>query len=152
MAEIEQDELIRMRQENIGRLFQRAARLYSELAVTKFENYGRDSLTLVHTALISNLDIQGTQISTIAERAGMSKQAMGQIAKELEEQGYITRIPDPNDKRGVLLKFTENGLELLQDAYHIKTEIEAEFAEILGVDEMTNLRDLLSKLIENAPH
>src|SRR5690349_19404406 len=112
--------LLAMRQENIGRLFQRAARAYSEEALRRIEAYGHQGLTLFHTALISNLDVEGTQISTVAERAGVTKQAMGQVAKELEARGYIRRVTDPNDKRGVLLHFTERGQKFLRDAYQVK--------------------------------
>ena len=148
MTDINRDDLLEMRQDNIGRLFQRAARAYSELALEKFKKYGYDDLSLFHTALISNLDVEGSQISTaIAERAGVSKQAMGQLAKELEAKGLIQRVPDPSDKRAVLLKFTEDGIKFLEVAYQIKLEIESEYADIIGEENMLILRDLLGQLV-----
>lgn len=148
MSDINSDDLIQMRQDNIGRLFQRAARSYSELALEKFADYGYEDLSLFHTALISNLEIGGSHISAIAERAGVTKQAMGQLAKELEAKGLIHRVPDPKDKRAVLLKFTEQGTQFLENAYQIKLEIEAEYAEKIGADNMVILRDLLSELVK----
>jgi DNA-binding MarR family transcriptional regulator len=148
MSEISQAEIVRMRQEHIGRLLQRASRQYSDQALAKIEANGHQGLSLFHTTLISFLDIEGTQISVLAERAGMSKQAMGQIAKELEERGYILRIPDPLDKRAVLLKFTETGFRFLQDAYQVKLEIEAEFTQRLGEEGMRHLKRLLEELLE----
>lgn len=148
MAEINRDELIKMRQENIGRLLQRAARLYSDQALLKLEASGHEGLSLFHTTLISHLDIEGTQISVLAERAGMSKQAMGQIAKELEERGYLLRLGDPIDKRAVLLKFTEAGYGFLEDAYQVKLQIEAEFTQRLGEEGMQQLKGLLENLLE----
>lgn len=149
MSDINQDELLKMRQENIGRLFQRAARAYSERALVKLVDYGHEGLTLYHTALISNLDTTGTHISVLAERAGVSKQAMGQITRELEERDYIKRVPDPTDKRAVQVHFTDKGYQFLEDAYRIKLEIEAEYAAILGEDNMLILRHLLSTVVEN---
>ncbi len=147
MTEIKHDDLLAMRQDNIGRLFQRAARAYSELAIQKLESRGYADLSLFHTALISNLDVKGSHISAIAERAGMTKQAMGQIAKELEAKGLIQRVPDPADKRAVLLKFTEQGAQFLETAYQIKLEIETEYAEKIGEDNMLMLRALLEQLV-----
>jgi len=147
MTDINHDDLLEMRQDNIGRLFQRAARAYSELALEKFKKYGYEDLSLFHTALISNLDVEGSQISTIAERAGVSKQAMGQLAKELEAKGLIQRVPDPSDKRAVLLKFTDDGIKFLEVAYQIKLEIESEYADIIGDENMLILRDLLGQLV-----
>jgi DNA-binding MarR family transcriptional regulator len=148
MSEINQEEIVKMRQEHIGRLLQRASRQYSDQALARLQHYGHGGLSLFHTTLISHLDIEGTQISTLAERAGMSKQAMGQIAKELEERGYILRLPDPIDKRAVLLKFTDTGFRFLQDAYQVKVEIEAEYSQILGEENMKLLKNLLENLLE----
>ena len=149
METIDKETIAALRQGNIGRLFQRAARAYSDLALIKLREYGHEGLTLFHTALISNLDLEGTRITTLADRAGVSKQAMGQLVADLEQRGYIERTPDPNDGRASLVQFTDQGREFLQDAYQVKRTIEAEYAEILGEAEMNQLWELLKKLIAN---
>ena len=150
MENIAKEEIAALRQGNIGRLFQRAARAYSDLALVKLQEYGHEGLTLFHTALISNLDLEGTRITTLADRAGVSKQAMGQLVADLEQRGYIERTPDPNDGRATLVQFTEQGWAFLQDAYQVKQAIEAEYAEILGEVGMNTLWELLKKLIDTA--
>ena len=152
MDDKKRDELLALRQQNIGRLFQRAARAYSELAMEKAAIAGHDGLTVYHTALISNLDVEGTRITTLAERAGMTKQAMGQLVNELETRGYVRREPDPDDKRAALIKFTDLGWQFLQDAFEIKKEIEAEYAVILGDEGMQSLRQLLEQLLDTNPN
>jgi len=149
MENVDKEAITALRQGNIGRLFQRAARAYSDLALIKLRAYGHEGLTLFHTALISNLDLEGTRITTLAERAGVSKQAMGQLVADLEQRGYIERTSDPSDGRASLVKFTEQGWELLQDAYRVKQAIEAEYAEVLGEDNMNALWELLKKLRDN---
>ena len=140
-------ELVELRQSNIGRLFQRATRAYSELALKKLQEYGHEGLTLVHTALISNLDLEGNRTTEIAKRAGITKQAMGQLVHELETRGYVERIADPDDKRASLVQFTPKGKDLLVDAFHIKQSIESEYAKVLGKSNMGQLRDLLQQLV-----
>ena len=147
MENIDQQELVALRQGNIGRLFLRAARAYSELALQKAHHYGYSGLTLFHTALIANLDIEGTRITTLAKRAGISKQAMGQLVADLTERGYIHRQPDPADKRASLIFFTEKGWQFLQDAYRVKLEIESEYAQVLGESEMVQLKESLERLL-----
>ena len=147
MDNIDQKELVALRQSNIGRLFLRAARAYSELALKKMSVRGYSGLTLFHTALIANLDIEGTRITTLAKRAGISKQAMGQLVMDLTERGFIQREPDPDDKRAALILFTQQGWQFLQDAYLVKQEIEAEYAAILGEDGMVQLRSALERLL-----
>lgn len=136
-------------QGNIGRLFQRAARAYSDLALIKLQEYGHEGLTLFHTALISNLDLEGTRITILADRAGVSKQAMGQLVADLEQHGYIERTPDPHDGRATLVQFTEQGWAFLQDAYQVKQAIETEYATLLGEENMKTLWGLLQNLLEN---
>src|SRR5688572_30770810 len=121
-----------MRRTSIGRLFLRAHRAYSAWANVKMRERGYEEVSLAHTALLVNLDIKGTRLTTLAERAGMTKQSMGQLASDLENKGYIQRIDDPSDKRAILVKFTEKGMQFLRAGYDVKREIEAEFATILG--------------------
>ncbi len=145
----QQEDLLALRQKNIGRLFQRASRMYSETAMEMIAQNGHDGLTVYHTALISNLDIDGTRIVTLAQRAGMTKQAMGQLVKDLETRGYVSRVPDPDDKRAVLIQFTDLGKQFLQDAYEVKQQIEADYATILGDEGMKTLQRLLYQLLDH---
>lgn len=147
MKELPQN-LIEMRDKNIGRLFQRAARAYSERALALLHEKGFDDITLFHTALIANLDIKGSQITEIAEKAGMTKQAMGQLATELETKGYVIKERDPEDKRAFRVSFTTKGKEALEAAYHVKLMIEAENSQKLGAENNLMLRQLLENLLE----
>lgn len=141
------DSLIEMRKRNIGRLFQRAARSYSERALTLLHERGFSDITLFHTALIANLDTAGDKITAIAEKAGITKQAMGQLVNDLENKGYVKKTKSLNDKRAYLVQFTEYGKDALRAAYEVKIIIEEEYKELLGVDNVKNLRKLLEKLI-----
>jgi DNA-binding MarR family transcriptional regulator len=136
-----------MRRTSIGRLFLRAHRAYSAWANVKMRERGYEEVSLAHTALLVNLDIKGTRLTALAERAGMTKQSMGQLATDLENKGYIQRVDDPSDKRAILVKFTEKGMQFLRDGYDVKREIEAEFATILGEGGMSQLYELLNSLL-----
>jgi DNA-binding MarR family transcriptional regulator len=140
-----------LRQEHIGRLFLRAHRAFSELAYQKLSTYGHHGLSVSHTGLLAHLDLDGTHISVLAERAGVTKQAMGQLVADLEQKGYVTRVPDEADRRAILVRFTQAGWQFLQDAYRVKQEIEAEYTKILGAEQMAQLRELLTLLVEHHP-
>lgn len=142
------EEIAAFRQEHIGRLFLRAHRVFSERAFEKFQTYHHPGLRFTHMALIAQLDVEGTYITTLAERAGMTKQAMSQLVDELESRGYVQRAPDPHNRRATLVTFTEDGVRLLRDAYQIKQEIEAEYVAVLGEDGFNQLRSLLVKLLQ----
>ncbi|MCO1336954.1 MarR family transcriptional regulator [Microbulbifer sp. OS29] len=145
MSEFSHD-LLALRETNIGRLFQYAAKTYSERAVALLHNYGFSDITLSHTQLISNLSTTGDSITSLAEKAGMTKQAMGQLANELQSKGYVKKVPNEQDKRSSMVQFTQRGEEALTAAYKIKLQIDVEYAKLLGVDNLKNLRKLLEKL------
>jgi DNA-binding MarR family transcriptional regulator len=140
-------ELQALRQQHIGRLLQQAYRAYNDQAITKLRERGHTGLTLAHTLLLSNLDLDGTRITTLAERAGITKQSMGQLAEDLEKRGYIARQVDPTDRRATVVRFTQAGWQFLQDAYELKQEIEAEYQAVLGTDEFAQLRGALQQLL-----
>jgi DNA-binding MarR family transcriptional regulator len=143
-------EIARLREQHIGRLFLQAHRMFSDIAYEKLHQRGHIGLTIRHTALLAHLDLEGTSITTLAERAGITKQAMGQLVTELSDKGYIESTPDPTDGRARQVRFLKHGWEFLQDAYHVKREIEAEYAAILGEAELEQLRTLLQTLINHA--
>src|SRR5262245_23652165 len=55
-----------------------------------------------HAAVFGNIDSEGTRLSTLAERANMTPQAMGELVDDLVAKGYVTREPDPTDRRAKL--------------------------------------------------
>lgn len=114
----------------------------------KLRHKGHKGLTFVHTALITNLAAEGTRITELAERAGMSKQSMSQLAKDLEHRGYVRRVPDPADRRAVLIQFTGLGQRLLADAREAKRVVECEYETILGPKDVKRLTALLYQLVQ----
>jgi DNA-binding MarR family transcriptional regulator len=135
-----------MRDHHLGRLLLRAHRAFSARAVEKLRQRGYPSLTLAHLALLPHLDPEGTRATTLAERAGMTKQGMGQLILDLEHQGYVARVPDPADRRAALVTFTEAGRRFLLIAIDVTREMEAEYAAILGERQLAGLRGALAAL------
>ncbi len=136
-----------LRQKHIGRLLQQASRGFNSRAIARLRQRGHSGLTLAHTLLLSHLDLEGTHITVLADRAGITKQSMGQLVLDLEKRGYIERRVDHLDRRATLVLFTSTGWQFLRDAYEIKKEIEAEYQAMIGEEEMERLRATLSRLL-----
>ena len=111
------------RDDHIGRLFLQAQRAFVKRSIAKLRARGHDRLTLAHTALLPYLNPKGTSVTLLAERAGMTKQSMRQQVLDLEHQGYIKRVPDPDDRRASLVLFTEEGMRFVADANAVKQEM-----------------------------
>ncbi len=137
--------------QNIGRLLLRAARDFAARASTQMCTLGYPGLQMGHAALLANLDLEGTRVGVLAERAGMTKQAMGQLVKELEDNGYLKRRPDPTDRRATIATPTKAGLQLLVDVQEVVEEIEGEYAHVLGGRNLQLLRSSLARLAAHAP-
>jgi|SRR5689334_3683743 DNA-binding MarR family transcriptional regulator len=141
------EQLEELRREHIGRLLLRAHRAFSERALRKLRQRGHTRLSMAHTTLLPHLDVNGTQATVLAERAGITKQAAGRIIADLEHEGYVLRLPDPSDQRASIIVFTDAGRQFLVDAYHVKKEIEAEYTALLGEERMRQLRNTLEDLL-----
>jgi DNA-binding MarR family transcriptional regulator len=139
------------RNTNIGRLFLYAHRDFQQRCDRKLKERGYTGLTSAHLTVLSFLDTTGTRIVKLAERAGMTKQSMGDLVHDLQAQGYVERAPDPTDGRAAIIRFTERGHQFLADAYAIKLEIEAEYAELLSQEGMEHLIELLNRIIAQNP-
>lgn len=138
-----------VREQHIGRLFLRASRAFAVTASEKLEARGHEGLGATHTALLPHVDLEGTRATVLAERAGMTKQAVGQVVSDLERQGYVERRTDPADSRAFLVVFTDAGWRFLRDAQDVKLEIEAEYSAVVGAERMRSLRSTLNDLLEH---
>jgi DNA-binding MarR family transcriptional regulator len=139
-----QDEL---HHQHIGRTILQAYRAFAAQSVVKLRERGYEQINLAHTSLLANLDPEGTSIAVLAERAGMTKQSMRQLAIDLEEKGYVKRTIDPQDKRAHPIAFTDTGWQLMQDVQEIKQQMQTECLSLLGAENMQILETGLTKLI-----
>lgn len=132
MKKSDAESLQRVRWENMGRWLSLAFRYYDETVVRRMNEHGFTDIRFVHTSLIRCMDAEGTRLTEIADRAGMHKQAIGQLVKECEQTGFVERRPDPVDGRAQLICFTKRGLKLLKVLGEIHAASEADFVAIIG--------------------
>jgi DNA-binding MarR family transcriptional regulator len=137
------------REHHIGRLLLQAQRTFNARAIDKLQARGYAGLRVSHTALLPHIDTEGTRITTLAERTGMTKQGMGQLVSDLERQGVLERVPDPADGRATLIRFTTAGWDYLRAASEVKAELEADYRRELGAERFAALRGALTAMIEH---
>lgn len=112
----------------------------------KLKSQGYKGLKSSLATIMSHISFSGTRLVDIAHKRGMTKQAVGQLANEIEALGYIKRIPDPHDGRAKNLVFTESGTQLIHDYTAAVKEIENEYSLMLGEEKCKALIDLLLEL------
>jgi DNA-binding MarR family transcriptional regulator len=88
--------------------------------------------------------------SRLAERSGMSRQAVSSLTKTLEADGLIERRTAERDARSVVLSLTPLGDERIAGIFVVHNRREAEWAAVLEPQERAQLIGLLRKLADAA--
>ncbi|HWJ82992.1 MAG TPA: MarR family winged helix-turn-helix transcriptional regulator [Nocardioides sp.] len=104
-----------------------------------------------HSAVFAQIDLDGTRLTQLAGRAGMTPQAMGELVDELEELGYVVRRPDPSDRRAKLVVLTERGRACVAAGRATIEGIEEQLDELLGAEGRATLRRLLARVLDAEP-
>lgn len=107
---------------------------------------GHPNLKLSFGQVLTAIGPGGGRIQQMAESQDVSKQAIGAIATELENLGYIRRDPDPKDARQVVLRFTEQGHRLIADSVDSVDELRGEFAQLIGRPAFRKLEQTLQRI------
>jgi DNA-binding MarR family transcriptional regulator len=86
-------------------------------------------------------------VSTLIKDAFHPGGSMTRRIDSLEKRGLVARAPHPNDRRGILVGLTKEGLCLVTSA--IKTQLKLQESElaVLTPPEQEQLENLLNKLI-----
>lgn len=117
--------------------------------------------TLLYPSEVHLIDMAGRfpdeNVSQIASRLGITKGAVSQTAKKLEEKGYLEKVKRENDKKTIVLRLTEYGKDAFRwhRAYH-ETMNRKMAAEVSGMGErdIANLKIVLvqiEEMLENCP-
>ena len=91
---------------------------------------------------------EGIRLTELAELTGFTKQAVGEFVAELEQEGYLERVPDPSDRRAKSIRLTKRGAEAQQLAREFFVEIERRWAEQIGEEKVAALRETLEQIVE----
>ena len=94
----------------------------------------RSQVSAAHIHITRHLSLKGSRLTALAQRAGMSKQAMGDLVNQCEAWGLVAREADPHDTRARLVRFTATGLAWLKAFEEAVVQAEAEFRVEVGAD------------------
>lgn len=106
----------------IGRISRRLRQLYATRA-------DADDTTFMELAVLSRLERHGPMTpGALASDERVTAQAIAPVVTSLEGRGLITRSPDPDDRRRVIVTLTDAGRDLLESR---EQAIMAQFARSL---------------------
>ena len=133
----------RWRQTHLGRLMGNALRRFDarvlqlmarnvEVPLALSNLAARNQVMAAHVHITRHLALQGDRLTDLAQRAGMTKQAMANLVDQCEAWGLVTREADPLDARARRVAFTPTGLAWLQAFRDAVAQAEAEFRAEVG--------------------
>lgn len=136
------------KRESTGQLLLKCARLLDEQAVARVNRQGaRPPLRPAHTRLFPHIDQQGTRLTELARRVGITKQAVGQLVDELVQMGALELVPDATDRRARLVRFSPRGLQAIEHGLQVLAGLERDIAEQVGQKKMSALRETLAEVL-----
>jgi DNA-binding MarR family transcriptional regulator len=133
----------------IGALLRVPAQAIQRRIIKGLNAAGFDELRVPHMAVLQYPGPDRVRPGILAERAGMSKQAMNQLLRSLESLGYIVRSDAPDQGRARIIRFTNRGRAAFSKIYHILRDIEREWSAELGAERFAQLKELLFKIWES---
>ena len=108
----------------------------------RLDDEGFGNLREAHGCVFGFIDLEhGSRLTELAERSGITKQAVGEAVAELERLGYVERVPDPSDGRAKIIR-----LKGCLTGRRIFAEIEREWAEQLGEELVGRMREAAEKI------
>ena len=133
----------------LGRLLNKSYRYMSEVATDFLREQGFKDVRVGHIVALVHIEFEGDTVNTLAQRAGITKQGMSKIVKELVDGGYVISEKHPSDARSVMVKLTDRGYEALTLWKACTEHIDKKFTEILGSERLEQIKDILVVLVDH---
>lgn len=108
---------------------------------------GFGDVRAAHASVFTFVPPEGMQVSELTKLARVRKQTMTHTVEELERLGYVSRKPDPTDKRARLVFLTPKGRKIRPLASAAGGRIEEEWAQLIGAKRLEALKVTLSDLL-----
>lgn len=130
---------------NLPQLLTEAKRWFDDALLASMEAAGEQPVTVAQAAVFATLDEQGTTISELARRIGVTRQTVHQAVHGLIGMGLLEQVPDPASARSRLIRPTAEGARVHRRAQAALAVIEQVLAERIGRAGVAALREALTE-------
>jgi DNA-binding MarR family transcriptional regulator len=132
----------------------RLSRLGRHVALMEEEAFRAFGLNRGDVGVLGALRVAGPPYRLSPTRLGrglmLSSAGVTSRLDRLERRGLLRRLPDPDDRRGVIVELTDEGRALVDEAVASHAEVDRRLLARLGDDEIVQLGSLLRKVLEAA--
>jgi DNA-binding MarR family transcriptional regulator len=111
---------------------------------------GPDPDNSARTFLLAHVDRLGpVRMSDLATTACLDQSTVSRHLRHLEEQGLVTRSPDPDDRRATLLELSDSGRGVLERAVAARSQVIADATAAWSPADRADLTRLLTRLADD---
>jgi DNA-binding MarR family transcriptional regulator len=129
-------------------LVDRANRALQADMVHTAHRRGHPELKPAHNSVFATLAEEGSHAADMAFRAGITRQSMGEVIREMVALGILEMRPDPEDKRAKLVTYTEHGRWVAGHGYEHIIEVEQRLVEEFGQAEYDIARNVIGRVAD----
>ncbi len=132
---------------HLGLLLVKMTREFHRMQEERARDFYVADLRASHGAVLYYLAERPRRLSELSELNRMRPQSMVKIVNELEELGYVERVPDPADARAKLIRFTKKGEKVLASSRDATNEIFRIYSDIVGEKDLKQMLATMRKLL-----
>ena len=115
-------------------LVHNADKAFAAHMVRSAHERGRPDIKPAHNFLFAILGDDGDRAANLATRAGITRQSMGEVIRDLVDLGILEMAPDPHDRRAKIVRYTAEGKRFASDGFAHLYELEKQFEKEFGAD------------------
>lgn len=135
-----------IRSTHVGRLLLELSRDFIDEANERIQRRGFPFVRAAQIAVLAQVEEKGTDLSTVIQRVGESKQAVNKTIRRLEAYGILELRVSERDSRARVVTFTPKGRRFLGIAIEAVRQVEQLYADTLGATEFEAMKRGLAKL------
>lgn len=109
---------------------------------------GFTEIAPAHNAVFASLPPEGARAADMAARAGITRQSMGEVVRDLVRLGIVEMVPDPSDGRAKVVTYTAYGKEVAQAGFDHIVALDQQFRDEFGDEDYDVARRVLDRIRE----
>ena len=118
--------------------------------LSELKKAGLQDIVPSHGVILAQLlHGESRNMSELAQQAHRTKSTVTTLVSKLERNGYVERIPDPADSRGVKVRLTDKGLAMRPAVDAISDGLQKIINARLTPEEALQLEELLAKCLKS---
>ena len=125
-----------------------AFRLLAHEGTAKLASRGYADISTGQSLALRAIFLGANSASELARSTAVAKQSAARTISDLENGGYLTRAPNPDDKRSTCLFLTERGSAMLSEGELIYDALREDWRRQVGARDLERFEATLRKLAE----